>query len=216
MANFYLFMALLIAAGYTKIKMVLKKNGKELVAKINDWVNSNFGSDYMTAGKYNHYVLMPKFDLWYFLKNVFWNFENTGRHVIEVVKNVLPFLKNVAVVGLINFILFSSKLVLAPMKWISFLFALSTYELAIFMIVVSVYKVWHYRKVVIYSADNILFDNVAMAIKSIIVLIISTWIFLPGLLKIGVKLIIGFAILWAVKKFMKFWSNKFYKKIVAA
>ena len=191
MANFYLFMALLIAAGYTKIKMVLKKNGKELVAKINNWINTNFGSDYMTAGKYNHYVLMPKFNFWYFLKNV-------------------------VVVGLINFILFSSKLVLAPMKWISFLFALSTYELAIFMIVVSVYKVWHYRKVVIYSADNILFDNVAIAIKSIIVLIISTWIFLPGLLKIGVKLIIGFAILWAVKKFMKFWPNKFYKKIATA
>lgn len=206
--NFYLFWAIIIAAGYMKIKMVTKKKGEKLIAKIKNWVDTNFGPDYMTAGKYNHYILIPSFDFVYFIKNVFTNSYNTGKHVSEVIKNILPFYKNVAVVGLINFILFQSKLDLSLGKWLSFLLGLSTYELAIFMIIVSVYRVWHYKKIAIYTNDNKLFKNVAISIKSIIVLIIQTWIFLPGFLKIGVKFIIGFAILYLVKLLMERYSKK--------
>jgi hypothetical protein len=207
MAKIILFMVNLLTLVGGKFEMVREKMVK-MTTKTKKFIDKYFEKSMVTPINYNHYIMIINFDGKYFFKKLFTNSNEAFEHLKECIKTLLPFFKNVTILGTIQFVFLHRLLNLSLVKWLGFLFVISAYELAVFAVIVSVGCVLYSNTIMVYSKEDALFNNVAKSLKGIVILIIQTWILLPWIHKFIVKIAIGFVVLYLIKLLMDKASKK--------
>ena len=196
---------ILIAMVLTEIKMVIgNKNGKTLTNEHNSVENLN------------KYVLALDFKAKDLASETKMGFFSGVGYLLKIAISIIPFIWNVLVISVFNFAIFNLFFNLTFWKWVSFLWSVARYELAIVLMVVTALFVWKSKKIFIYDESSIFFWKISKALAAIVVLILHTWVahYIPWFIVcILVDLGIGFVARFLIQKLMGFSSRRYFKRL---
>lgn len=196
---------ILIAMVLTEIKMVIgNENGKTLT------------NEDKSVDNLNKYVFALDFKAKDLASETKMGFFSCIGYLLKIVISIIPFIWNVVVISVFNFVIFNLFFNLTFGKWVSFLWSIARYELAIVLMVVTALFVWKSKRIFIYDKGSVFFWKISKALAAIVVLILHTLVahYIPWFaLCILVDLGIGFVARFLIQKLMDFGSRRYFKRL---
>lgn len=196
---------ILIAMVLTEIKMVIgNKNGKTLT------------NEDKSVDNLNKYVFALDFKAKDLASETKMGLFSCIGYLLKIVISIIPFIWNVVVISIFNFVIFNLFFNLTFGKWVSFLWSIARYELAIVLMVVTALFVWKSKRIFIYDKGSVFFWKISKALAAIVVLILHTlvayyipWFIVCFLVDLG----IGFVARFLIQKLMEFGSRRYFKRL---